>query len=174
MGKKLSKADLGWMAAVIDLKGHIVQKKNRSRATPQTVLVVDCKDPKIIRKLSVLTGTKPEPRDARGLADFMRHPCREHCPEAHQHVSEHPWSPPGSITRWTITGVSAGIVLRNLLPYMAADDDYSELIDEVFEAATWTGQGAGMVRKSVMRLMNLGWAVPNKVIGKLFPEEDVA
>jgi hypothetical protein len=181
MKKKISKADLGWMAAVIDLKGKIYQKTNRSRATPQLVLHVQSKDRHIINRLAALTGTEPEPHDAKGPADFMRHPCREHCPDAHVHVIEYPWQMPQSGT-WTITGVGMGIVLANIKPYMTTTQPqqstnsytYKEAMELVFGNAVLKGQGVGMVRSSTLRLMNLGWTVPPKMIVKLFPEEDVA
>jgi hypothetical protein len=174
--KMISKADLGWMAAVIDLKGRIYHKKNRKRATPQLVLHVQSKDRHIIARLADLTGTEPEPHDAKGPADFMRHPCREHCPKAHVHVIEYPWQMPESGT-WTITGVAMGIVLFNLAPHMVTDRPfqssnsytYHEAMVTVFGNATLKGQGSGAVRSSALRLMNLGWRVPPKMADKLFP-----
>src|SRR6185503_19478151 len=97
---------LGWMAGVIDLKGRLIRKKNKTRATPQVVLIVETKEYMVVKELSSLTGTSPETMDRRPLREWMRKGCSEHCPEAHVHVGdseyEHLYMPP--IARWTITG----------------------------------------------------------------------
>lgn len=158
---KLTPAELGWMAAVIDLKGHISRKRNYQRVTPQIVLMVDTKHYAILRRLTAMTGTTADAKIERPVKEFMRRACTVHCPEAHVHIAEDYVMP--ATWRWTITGVAAGIVIHNLLPYMTTDDGYTETVTEVFTQATFRGKGSGAVRASVLRLRNLGWDIPEKV-----------
>lgn len=166
MTAKISKSDLGWMAAVIDMKGHIIRKNNKMRATPQMLLLVDTVDRRIATRLSALTGTAPESRDLRSPAPFLRRGCKEHCVEPHVHVDdETSWRL--NSTRWSLSGVAAVIVLSNLKPYMSTYAEYRGFIDQVMAGATLTGQGSGQVRASAQRLEGLGWRVPAKIAAKL-------
>lgn len=163
---KITKADLGWMAAVIDMKGIVVTKKNRMRATPQYVLKIESKHFPVIRRLGQLTGTQPEASRERPIKDFMRRGCAEHCPEQHVHINEDAMMPP--VGTWTITGAGAAIVLYNLLPYMTCDHmGYTEIMNRIFAQATLTGQGSGTTRAALFRLMNLGWKLPSNVTAVL-------
>lgn len=163
---KISKSDLGWMAATIDMKGHIVRKNNKQRRTPQMVLVVDCRDERIVKRLSELTGTNPEFRPGSPPVKFMRRGCSEHCPEAHFHVDDYPWRMP-EIARWTVTGIGMAIVLRNLKPYMCTYSEYAGDVKTVLDNTVIAGQGSGMVRSSIMRLMGLGWEIPDRIAHQL-------
>lgn len=90
---KISKSDLGWVAGIIDLKVMIVRKNNKRRKTPQIVLLVDCKEDRVVRRLARLTGTAPEAHSQHPLKPFMRRGCKEHCKEPHIHVDEeYPWN----------------------------------------------------------------------------------
>ena len=43
----------------VDLKGRLVYKKNKARATPQAVPPVKTKEFLVVRALSAMTGTRP-------------------------------------------------------------------------------------------------------------------
>lgn len=165
---KISKADLGWMAAVIDMKGHVIRKQNKTRKTPQLVLTVDTKDRRIAVRLSRLTGTQPDMKTMAPVDKFLRRGCAEHCPEPHVHVldDQYPATPP-TTTRWTLTGVAMAVVLANLEPYMSTYDEYSGYVDTIMAFAVTEGQGVGQVRASATRLKKLGWTIPPKIAGKL-------
>lgn len=149
---------LGWMGAVLDLRGHLLTKKNQKRATPQYVLMAESKELSVIRELSSLTGTKAEAQAARPLKDFMKRGCTEHCPESHIHIGDDREMP--RIARWTITGAGMATVLDNLLPFMIIDRGYEEVVEEVIETTVLVGQGSGAVRASLARLRELGWELP--------------
>lgn len=158
---------LGWVAGVLDLKGRVVTKKNRSRATPQFVLMVETKDMAVIRELCSLTGTQVESKPERKLPDWMRRPCAEHCPDKHEHVhmtSEnrpYDWRMP-AMGRWTATGASAAIVLHNVLPYSLANLGLEVALHSLLEQAALTGQGSGATLKAIRRMRDLGWDLPEK------------
>lgn len=149
---------LGWMAGVVDLKGRLIYKNNRQRATPQVVLVVESKEYPIIKALGALTGTRAEMRKAQPLKEFMRRSCADHCPEAHVHVNDEREMP--QIGRWTITGAGMVVVLTNLMPYLTIDRGYTEAIEQVRAATALEGQGSGMVMASLGRLASLDWELP--------------
>jgi len=158
---QVTASDLAWMAAVIDLKGLVVRKKNRMRRTPQVVLTFSSKDERIAQRLSALTGTSPEPHAAPRADGFIRRGCTEHCPEPHVHIGEdaYPWNMP-TVTRWSVTGIAAAVVLLNLAPYMSTYDDYAAEVAEILGSFAATGQGSGAVRATLARLSALGWQVP--------------
>src|SRR6202012_5667472 len=148
---------MGWMAAVIDIKGKVYTKSNKDRATPQFVLAVSSKDARIIARLGNLTGTQPEMRAMKDAPEFMRHPCVKHCPDAHQHIR--PWQMPDT-GLWTITGLGMAILLWNLKPYMATYYQFSEQVNTVLQNTKPNGKGSGAVRASIRRLAELGWKIP--------------
>jgi hypothetical protein len=158
--------DLAWMAGIIDLKGRIIVKNNKSRATPQIVLAVQCKEYAIIRRLGQLVGTSPELVKARETPDWMRRGCDEHCPEPHVHVNGGPpGAGPGSLVataRWTVTGVGMAVVLTALRPYLQVHRDYEEAIEAITANMVHAGQGVGMVRKQLDRMKELGWTIPEE------------
>ena len=158
-------ADLGWMSGIIDLKGRIVVKKNKQRATPQIILAVQSKEYPVVRRLSALVGTAPELMKAKPPADFMRRQCDEHCPEAHIHVSAGGYPNDGMppTARWTITGVGMAIVLTALEPYLQVDRGYGEAVGEITANMVHEGQGVGMVRKQIERMKELGWPIPKEI-----------
>lgn len=154
----ISMTSLGWMAGIIDLKGRLHRKANQQRATTQTVLTVDSKDPAIIRQLGALTGLKPEFKNTKSLHDFLRKGCHEHCPDPHVHVHDREWI--AEISRWTITGAGLVVVLDNLLPFLVLDKGYREAIDEIQKVTAYSGQGSGRVYATLSRLKALGWDLP--------------
>jgi hypothetical protein len=152
---------LGWLAGVVDLKGRLIYKVNATRATPQVVLMVESREHAIIKQLCLLTGTNVEQRTERPLKDFMRRGCAEHCPEAHVHlINDEATMPP--VSRWTVTGASMVVVLYNLLPFLTIDRGYLEAMNAVIASTTLTGQGSGAVLKSLKRLYQLGWDMPEE------------
>ncbi len=152
-----TKYDLAWMAGVVDLKGRLTYKKNRSRATRQITLTVDSKEHLVVRRLCSMTGTKPEFRRTSPLSpELLRRNCVEHCPEAHTHV-DNDWQY-GSI-RWTITGASMVVVLDDIEPYVTVDRGYQEAINEVLADVSLEGRGSIAVVGSLVRLYELGWTI---------------
>lgn len=153
--------DLAYMAAVVDLRGLQIYKKNQQRATPQVVMAVDSRHFNIIERLSQMTGVNPEnKRTMRVKEEWLRRNCVEHCPEAHTHT-EAPNMP--ETRRWSMTGISAAIVLHNILPYMANAGAWKEFQQDAMENIRLTGQGAKAVRTSMARLVSLGWALPPEI-----------
>jgi hypothetical protein len=161
-------ADMAWMAGVIDVKGATLRKNNKTRRTPQVVLYVQEKDERIARRLSALTGIKPEAH-ARPLAEaFLRRNCAEHCVTPHVHVGTdaYPWQMPQT-TRWALTGIAAAVVLANLAPFMSTYADYAADVAEVVGNFAAAGHGSGAVRKTLLRLSALGWQIPAAVTVRL-------
>jgi hypothetical protein len=159
---KISDADLGWMAAIIDMKGGVITKANKTRKTPQVILKVDTVQRPIAERLCALTGVSPEPHKLSDRsAVFYRRGCKEHCLEPHIHVEED--NLPMYSTRWTVTGTAMGIVIWNLRKHMTTYPNYSPYMGLVFSNTTVKGQGVGMVRASVKRLKDLGWRIPAKI-----------
>jgi len=158
-------ADLGWMAAVIDLKGILLRKRNRSRATPQLVIVVDSRNFDVIRRLAEMTGTNPEAKRIQTLnTDWSRRGCSEHCPEAHVHFTVHM----PDTQRWSVTGVAAAVVLHNLRPYLVSSEKpYDEFTEEALANAVLSGRGSGAVKATLARLIALGWELPAELAADL-------
>lgn len=164
-------ATMGWMAAVIDLKALLIRKRNKMRATPQLVMVVDSREFSVIDRLAEMTGTSPEAHNYHTLKEWMQRGCREHCPEAHIHHHDH-WSMPPT-KRWSVTGVSAATILWNLRSYLVADKPYAEFLDLALRNAATRGQGSGATKAALHRLMRLGWDVPPMLLDELFSVDEV-
>jgi hypothetical protein len=152
-------AQLGWMAAIIDLKGRLSYKKNALRRTNQITLSVDTKEWLVIQRLSQLTGTSPEVRDQTPLNEMFRRGCATHCPEAHVHVDREGIYMPRS-ARWTITGAGLVVVYHNLKDYLVTDRGYAQAVREIEESVQVTGRGSVTVLMACNRLKNLGWVLP--------------
>lgn len=158
-------SQLGWMAGILDLKGAIIRKKNKQRNTPQIVLAVETKHLEITQQLGRMTGTAPETQKAQKVSDWMRRGCSAHCPDAH--VPGHSHFRPGEvlymppISRWTITGAGMAVVFYNVLPFCYNNTkSFAETMEEAIDNTPLTGQGSGMVLKSLRRLDELGWDFP--------------
>jgi hypothetical protein len=160
-GTRIDVRDLAWLAGIFDMKASLIRKKNRSRSTPQIVLYVESKNHTVVRTIARMTGTSPEMQPAKGPTDWVRKGCVQHCPDAHVHVGDFQWGMP-AITRWTITGAAAAVVLHNVMPYMRTDAGLSEALTEIFNQAVTTGQGWGATRGALRRLRDLGWALPEQ------------
>lgn len=171
----ITPANLGWMAAVFDLKYCLVIKNNASRATPQLVFQVTTHDEVIIENLSRLTGIVPGHSSRKS---FNQKRCKQHCPEAHIHVSgddDHPYGAPGfpAMHTWAVTGVSAGIILHNVLPYMVRmeDKELTQLMNASLSNATYWGRGSGQTKEAIKRLVDLGWNLPPIVLNNVMPSD---
>src|SRR6266536_1419770 len=155
-GSMIQEFELAWMAGIIDLKGKVYQKANKTRKTKQTVLLVESKEILIIEKLGNLTGTSPEYLTDRKSPDFMRRGCVEHCPDQHIHLREEPTMP--AVARWTKTGAGAAIVLYNISPYLVSNRDYFRIVEEIIIGnRVESGQGIGMINAAIKCLSDLGW-----------------
>lgn len=150
---------LGWMAGIVDMKGRILSKNNKTRKTKQLVLSVDTKEIQIVRRLSSMTGTRPELQAAQPRPEFMRRSCHEHCPEAHIHVGEDPFLMP-EIARWTITGAGMVVVLSSLMPFLSIDRGWDQAVETATNQTVFHGPGSGMVKSTLARLKALGWDLP--------------
>lgn len=160
----ITPAKLGWMAAIIDMRGRVYAKNNKDRATRQIVLMVESRYPKIINELAALTGTRPEFKTARPLKDFMRRGCREHCNEAHVHVNDERIMP--MVQRWTITGAGMAIVTDALQPYLV-EQDFTAYRDEIMNGLDVGGRGSDRIRSTINRLVSLGWPLPGPIEERL-------
>jgi hypothetical protein len=156
----ISTFDLAWMAGILDLKGRILRKANRTRNTVQMVLSVDTKEVSVSRKLTAMTGTAAEMNLARVPGDYLRRQCKEHCLEPHVHVSRGPVE--FNSWRWTATGAAFVVVLFNVKPYLQVDRGYAEAVNQVNDVVTLEGQGSGSVMDSLQRMLNLGWDMPRR------------
>ena len=148
------------MAGVIDLRGRIVYKSNKTRKwSDQVVLYVESVQLPIINRLSEMTGSKSEPKPRRRdrVEGWFRHGCDEHCPSAHIHVKGGEFLP---AARWTISGSAMSVVLSALMPYIIQDDGYTEAIDYGFKHMKLWGQGAAATVTALRRLESLGWPIP--------------
>lgn len=157
---------LGWVAGVLDLKGRIITKNNKQRATKQFVLIVETKDIRVINELCSLTGTHVELKAERNMPDWMRRPCTEHCPEQHVHVhsgrkGDYDWKMP-AIARWTATGCTAAVILYNVLPFSLANIGLEVALQALLDQAALTGQGSGATMAAIRRMKDLGWELPPK------------
>lgn len=157
----ITKDELGWVAGIIDVKGHIVKKNNQTRNTPQVVLYVETKILPIIQRLNELTGTKSDLKAERPIREFMRKRCSQHCPGNHIHITEQDLSMP-SVARWTITGAGLAIILQNVLPFLVDKRNYPELVVDVIEQTKMSGRGSTAALVSIRRLANLGWKLPKE------------
>jgi len=164
--------DLGWVAAILDLKGRIVLKSNQTRATKQAVLTVQTGEIAVIRRLSELTGTAPEVMKARPIRDFMRKNCAAHCPEKHVHIGDDNLVMPTS-ARWTITGAGLVVVLYNLIDMLVTDRGFGEIMNATMAVTTVKGPGAGMVRAQLRRLRDLGWDLPDRYMETIRAEGEL-
>jgi hypothetical protein len=156
---------LAWMAGIIDYKGKITYKVNKTRATTrQVTLYVESVQVPIINRLAELTGTKPEPKNKRDRFDgWYRKGCEDHCPDQHIHVNGTEFAP---AARWTISGAPMAVILTALQPYLLQDKGFSEAVHYAFGNMILFGQGAGQTVASLRRLDALGWDLGDAVFSQ--------
>jgi hypothetical protein len=146
------------MAGVIETRGKIKHVKNALRRSPQLVLQVQSRHITVVERLCALTGVRSRITESKTIEAGDRRGCIEHCPEPHVHMAaEMP-----RMAVWAITGVGASIVLHNLAPYMDPDLDLS-VIEEIIAAAPMEGRGAAAVADTTLRLVRLGWTLPDSL-----------
>ncbi len=165
----ITEVDLGWAAAVLDCRGRVSLKKNKSRATVQRVIWADSKSEAIITRLSTMTGSGVEVKQNRILlAEWDRRGCVEHCPEPHVHEQRKNMP---EIYKWQATGTAAAVVLYNLMPYLTDQESWRGVMTAALEDATTSGRGSGTVKLAVTRLSDLGWRLPASLFGALMAKE---
>lgn len=155
-------AQLAWMAGVLDYKGKIAYKNNKTRNNnKQVTLYVESVQKPIIDRLALYTGTNPEVKDRLPRWEgWYRKGCEEHCPDQHIHVTGTDFAP---AARWTLSGAPMAVVLTAVKPYLIQDKGFSEAIDYAFGNMVLFGQGAGMTVSSLRRLHSLGWELPDNI-----------
>lgn len=153
-------AKKAWMAGIVDLRGRVVYKSNKTRNhNNQVTLYVESVQVPIIKRLAEYTGGSPEVKTrSRGREDgWFRHGCDEHCPEAHIHVKGSDFLP---AARWTISGSAMSVLLLALQPYMIQDKGMTDAIAYGLEHMRLMGQGAAATITALRRLHKLGWPIP--------------
>jgi hypothetical protein len=112
MARKLSDAELGWVAGVLDLRGYLSERPSsqadrRLPTVAVTLADVEGKPHPAVAWLCQHTGVQPIPTGK----GYNRTSCGEHCPEPHVHVS-------ATYHRWIVGGAKARAVLASVLPLL--------------------------------------------------------
>lgn len=153
-------AKKAWMAGIVDYRGRVVYKNNKTRKwSNQVTLYVESVQMPVIARLAELTGGNPEVkvRKRNTIEGWYRRGCDEHCPDGHIHVS------PGDIgdtARWTISGSAMSVILSAIQPYLVQDRGFTEAIAYGLKNMTLMGQGAAATVTALRRLHGLGWPMP--------------
>jgi hypothetical protein len=153
----ISETDLAWMAGVLSIKGRVGLKRNKSRATSQKVVAVRTQKKYIIDRLTEMTDRNVHV-DQAAHKGWDQRGCIEHCPEPHNH---HSIIIPETY-EWTVTGVSAAIVLWNLMPYLDGKE-WEQFMTDAFSDAVMFGQGSGATKAAIRRLNTVGWKIPDQI-----------
>lgn len=168
---RITQADLGWTAAVLDLRGIILYKNNKQRAEGhrQIVVAVHSQVLPVTDRLGALVGTKTDrrPRPPEWRTGWDQHGCVEHCPEKHVH---HPAFRTHEIGTFTVTGSAAAVVLWNVRPWLADTGNntrppgaFRASYDEIVRDLILKGPGSGAIKGVFARLMSMGWALPPEI-----------
>lgn len=178
----ITEAQLAWMAGVLDLKGCILSKSNKTRRDKQYTWSVGSSELVVVRRLCELTASKPEERrNSPVSASLLRRNCIEHCPDAHTHVGGD-WETP-SVLRWTASGAAFVIVHHNVKPYLQVDRGEQETVNIILKHPAVDSRGSHTVLRRVAKLQSLGWEIPepyasalqDRVMAALeLPEEEAA
>jgi len=148
----LKEGTLGWVAAVLELKGKVRRAKRPGGTPPQIVMRVQSTEQGLIATLGNRTGISSQ-RVPGAEATFSRKQCAEHCPEDHVHVTT-----PNSIGRWELSGAGLGVVLDNCTPFFTyRAEEFALLQHEIWASSPGYGRGSGAIMRSLGRLMGLGW-----------------
>jgi len=163
MSQVITEADLGWTAGVLDMHGHVVRHKNKTRArgSVQVSVYVETSLSQVTDKLCALTGSSAEPMNApKRPEEWDRRGCIEHCPEPHIHTRFFENLP--QVTRWAVAGASCAVVLWNLQGRLVTKGEPWEWALAMSLASTrLSGQGSGAALAAIRRLHALGWEVPS-------------
>jgi hypothetical protein len=154
---------LAWAAAIVESQGKIRCQANFQRRTSQLILQVQSSRIPVVERLGHLTDSKIQYTDAK-VIESDRHPCLEHCTEAHVHVITE--IPPMAL--WAITGAGAAVVLDNLIPHIVSNAGLQLLVDNLIdELPDPGGRGWPAIEKVLVRLRKIGWRIPDA----LWPRE---
>lgn len=139
--KRITNAELAYVAALIDLQGHITSRTVREAVLPMVAL--SSPNAAVLRLLGEMTGVRPFIT----RRDYSRLGCVAHCPEPHQHIVS-------ESGRWSLSGVKATVVLHSVLPFLRFQRD------EAIEAIR-LGLEAGYKPATIAKMAELGWRLPN-------------
>ncbi len=163
-GFQVGVRELAWMAGVLDMKGRIMRVSGQSRKNPIYRLMVETSNIQVAARLAKFTGVKYNVAEARRLDERYRRGCKDHCPDAHQHVT----AVMPTIGRWDVSGVGAIIILANLMPYFVADTEkHQGFLDEALKLVPPPDpkrQGWAAVARTINRLHGLGWRIPEELL----------
>jgi hypothetical protein len=139
MSRRLTRADLGYVAALLDQHARLTLRAYRGTQLPE--LIVQGRIA-ALPWLAEVTGSKviDIPKG------YNRHQCSEHCKDAHTRIE--------SVTqRWSVTGARATILLYNVEPYMRVQGaDARRLMA--------AGAQIGYKRTVVEEMRGLDWEIP--------------
>lgn len=138
----LTDADLVYVAAVVDLLGHVTVRSMEGTDLPY--IAISTRHVELLSDLGEMTGTKVlTTRRA-----YNQHRCREHCDEAHQHVE--------SVSgRWQLTGAKATVLLAAIKPFIRFQKTD-------IEEALKVGLGAPKKPATPNKMKALGWPIPEE------------
>lgn len=164
----ITEVELGWVAAVVDCRGKVSYKSNKMRATKQQVILVESKTKEIVDRLATLTGTNAEVyRNQVIKVEWDRRGCVDHCPDAHIHERRKEMP---DIYKWSATGISAAIVIYNIIPYVTLKEIWRPVMTDVLDQAALEGPGSGAIRAAARRLSGLGWRMPEQVFESMMAD----
>lgn len=138
--------DLGYVAGVIDARGHItVNERRPGNLTPRVRITTRKAD--LLHWLADRTGVTVK-TDDRGYA---RRPCGDHCTERHSHQVR-------QSAYWNVDGARAVIVLHGVLPWLVVSRfDAIEAIRA--GSLLWPIEPRSEVTEAMRRL---GWPIPSR------------
>jgi hypothetical protein len=165
----IARTDLAWVAGVFDLKHSAIRRANDH--TRRLVLPVQDSDFAIIKRISDLSGSNVTPRTTTTpLPEWMRRACSDHCKDKHIVYEALPRR-----HEWKLNGISAAIILYNVLPYMIhrKDIQLEGRMWETIKTTPYTGGGSTTCRVIIRKLSGLGWGLPDYVMDRVFDLESV-
>ena len=165
----ITEADLSWFAGVLDLRAMAIQTKAKEGRKAKFELIVQVYDHRIMDRLRSLTGLAPGKPRVREPKEWMQRSCTEHCSQSHVSHSLRPQY------QWQLRGISAAIVMYNVLPYMAHDDlGFAGIIGSIFLNTPLKGNTANAPRAAIKRLSQAGWEIPAEILDAVIPTGDAA
>lgn len=145
MARRKPQVDLGWVAGVIDARGHITVRPAKEARAALPNIRITTRHRELLEALAAMTGTNVV-TDQR---PYDRRPCGDHCSAKHQHAVR-------QSSFWQVNGGRATIVLFNVRPLIRAK--VTEVRDALLAGMDHfdpkrNGTGAQMVK--------LGWELPS-------------
>lgn len=136
--------EVAFIAGLLDVAG-VFRTRNLDSSVLPMVAAHSTRDD-LLQLLAKQTGTSV----TEVKRNHSRFGCDEHCPDKHVHVQH-------SSLRWSVTGIRAGILIYNVLPYLVLQ---AEKAQEVLDATA-----DAPFRKPTAQAMNkLGWALPEGLL----------